>query len=137
MKLLTIEQMLQLKGNLLIAPFHGGRDDISINMDVGELEVLYERRAPNSWYSYPLSGDLQTLSSCDTGELETVFKMIDGEDIEIPYEPSSCRQSPINYKEDQRFMVMDNNDIETMLYWLQKHFPEQAAAAMAKIMKGE
>lgn len=136
MKLLSLDEMLALNGNIIFAPFYGSHADQIVNMDVGGLEVLFEKHKNANWYSYPLSGtDIQSLSGCDPDELQTIIDMIDGADIEMGYESAANRKNATCYKEGQRFIVLDDSDVTTMIFWLLKFFPDQASKASAMIQK--
>lgn len=61
MKLVTMEEFLAIEGNVIFAPFYGKHDDGELDMDLGELEVRFEKLNPTNWYSYQIGGDIWVL----------------------------------------------------------------------------
>lgn len=136
MKLLTISEFLALEGNVIFAPYYGSEDDGCFDMSVGDLEVRFEMLNKTNWYSYQIGGDdLQTLSGADMDELSTITKMVATGEGEIPYDPAGTRQYPSLYDDNQKFIVLDDEDVTLLVCRLIEHFPKQAADAFDKMKR--
>ena len=137
MKLVTMEEFLAIEGNVIFAPFYGKHDDGELDMDLGELEVRFEKLNPTNWYSYQIGGDIMGLAGADMGELDVIRDMIDGKGNSIDFDAAGTRQYPACYDENQRFLVMEDKDVETFIYRLLDHFPVQAEKVITALAKNK
>ncbi len=132
MKIVTINEFLALEGNVIYAPVFGKPN--TMDMSVGDLAVRFEKLNPTNWYAYPIAGDdLQSLSGADPDELDNIFHMVNGEKVEVPYDPAGTREYPSLLDEDQRLLVLDDADVEKMIYNLLEAFPAHAANAINRL----
>lgn len=137
MKLLTIKEFMALEGNVIFAPYYGSTEDNVIDMGVGELEVRFEKLNETNWYSYQIGADdIQGLSGADPDELGKIFDIMRGSGEEIAYDPAGTRQYPSLYDEDQKFLVLDDEDVTRLIFRLLDQFPTQAAAAILLTKQG-